>query len=240
MKPADDFERSWRLRFERFGQTHNDDAPISGWSPGGLAARLRHFQRCWTPVPGGRWLDAGCGPGTYTRHLFENGQHVIGVDYSLPSLKKARDRSPGEIPWIVADVQQLPVGKASFDGVLCFGVLQALSQPDRAIEELAAMVRPGGWLWIDALNDWCLLSRWQRWRNQAAHRVRYDSPRHLRHLLERQGLVGVRVDWVPIAPGSRSGLQKVLESPPMPWLLDWVPPLAWGLCHAVVLRARRP
>ena len=177
MKQSEDFERKWRQRFERFGQTHNDDAPISGWSPGGLAARFRHFRQCWKTSVSGDWLDAGCGPGTYTRYLFENGQRVIGVDYSLPSLKKARDRSPGNIHWIVADVQHLPMGKACFDGVLCFGVMQALAQPDGAIAELAAMVRPGGWLWIDAINDWCLLSRWQRWRNpRPAHPLRYDSP----------------------------------------------------------------
>ena len=241
MKQPEDFERKWRQRFERFGQTHSDDAPISGWSPGGLSARFRHFQRSWEATPAGNWLDAGCGPGTYTRYLVEKGQRVIGVDYSLPSLKKARDRSPGSIPWVVADVQKLPVPKASFDGVLCFGVLQALAQPDGAMRRTGRHGAPGGWVWIDALNDWCLPSGWQRWRDpRPAHPVRYDSPRNLKHLMEQQGLVGVRVDWVPIAPGSRAGLQKFLESTPVRGLLRSIPPLAWGLCHAVVLRGRRP
>jgi SAM-dependent methyltransferase len=240
MKPADDFEKTWRRRFERFGQTHDDDAPISGWSRGGLEARFRHFRRVWTSPGRETWLDAGCGPGTYTRYLEENGQRVIGVDYSLPSLCKARDRSPRTIPWVVADVQHLPVGNAAFDGVLCFGVFQALAGPERAIAELASAVRPGGWLWIDALNDWCLLSRWQRLRNpRPAHPLRYDSPRYLRKLLEGHGFRDVSVDWVPIAPGSRALLQQRLESPAAKTFFRFFRPAAWGLCHAVVLRGRR-
>lgn len=239
MKPAEDFERSWRQRFERFGQTHDDDAPISGWSPGGLEARFRHFRQTWTPQGPGVWLDAGCGPGTYSRYLADNHQRVIGVDYSFPSLKKARDRSPQVGAWIAADVQHLPVPKAQFDGVLCFGVLQALSSPDGAVRELAGAVRPGGWLWIDALNDWCFLSRWHRWRNpRPAHPLRYDSPAHLRRLLERAGFTEVVIDWVPIAPGSRARLQRVLESSLVTWLFRWVRPAAWVLCHAVVVRGR--
>ena len=58
--------------------------------------------------------------------------------------------------------------------------------------------------------------------------------------MKHHGLVDVRVDWVPIAPGSRAGMQRFLESRPLRWLLRWVPPMAWGLCHAVVLRGRRP
>jgi SAM-dependent methyltransferase len=237
---AEEFEQSWRRRFERFGQTHQDDAPISGWSPGGLEARFGHFRRTWNAAAGGFWLDAGCGPGTYTRYLVDSGQRVIGVDYSLPSLKKARDRSQAGIPWIVADVQRLPVREAGFDGVLCFGVLQALAGPERAVQELAAAVRPGGWLWIDALNDWCLLSRWQRWKNpHPAHPLRYDSPRRLRQLLERHGFRDVSVDWVPIAPGSRAAWQSRLESPLVERLLRWFRPAAWALCHAVVVRGQR-
>jgi len=235
------FERSWRQRFERFGATKQDDAAISGWSRTGLEARLRQFQRSWTAAPGGLWLDAGCGPGTYSRYLLENRQRVVGLDYSLPSLKKAASRSPATVAWAAADVQRLPFQPLSFDGILCFGVLQALARPDDAVAELASMLRPGAWLWIDALNDWCLLTRWKRWLGRKRiHPMRYDSPARLRALLERHGLRDVALDWVPIAPASWPRLQRFVERPSCRRILRTLSFAGASVSHGFVLRARRP
>jgi len=72
----------------------DDDAGIAGWTTSGLATRFRAFQRAWQRPPRpGMWLDIGCGAGTYTRFLVDEGLDVVGVDYSLPSLQKARERS---------------------------------------------------------------------------------------------------------------------------------------------------
>ena len=63
-----EFEKRWRGRFEDFGAQGDDDASIAGWSSTGLDARRRNFARLWRPGrPGARWLDVGCGAGTYTR-----------------------------------------------------------------------------------------------------------------------------------------------------------------------------
>ena len=68
----DTFETAWRSRFEEFASIRDDDAGIAGWSPAGLDARMRRFTGLWRPSREGlRWLDAGCGAGTYTRYLFE-------------------------------------------------------------------------------------------------------------------------------------------------------------------------
>lgn len=89
------FEAASRTRFEEFASIRDDDAGIAGWSAAGLDARVRRFTGLWRPgAAGKRWLDAGCGAGTYTRHLFEHGDDVVGVDYSLPATRKARMRSP--------------------------------------------------------------------------------------------------------------------------------------------------
>src|SRR5688572_17722623 len=87
------FERAWRKRFEGFAERNDDEAGIAGWTNSGLQTRLRRFAALWrVPTPGQRWLDAGCGAGTYTRLLEEHGLEVVGVDYSLTSLRKARAR----------------------------------------------------------------------------------------------------------------------------------------------------
>src|SRR5262245_298104 len=86
------FEGEWRNRFERFARSHDADHLVSGWSAGGLRRRLAIFekilaqQQCSPPA---RVLDLGCGAGTYVRFLAALGHHVIGLDYSLPSLSRA-------------------------------------------------------------------------------------------------------------------------------------------------------
>ena len=102
MSPGQDigFEEKWRRRFERYAVSSNDDAGIAGWSESGLAARFRQFTRAWRhehreSTPTGQWLDAGCGAGTYTRYLLSQRLNVIAVDYSEPTTRKARTRSPG-------------------------------------------------------------------------------------------------------------------------------------------------
>jgi ubiquinone/menaquinone biosynthesis C-methylase UbiE len=119
------FEAGWRRRFEDYGHSQEDDAGIAGWSDSGLQARVRNFLRFWQPPgSGGTWLDAGCGAGTYSRAMARAGQRVVGLDYSVPSLLKARARSgPATLSWTAGDATQLPFRSASFDGAICFGVL---------------------------------------------------------------------------------------------------------------------
>ena len=89
--PRSTFEEIWRKRFTERGRVYDDDAAIAGWTESGLEVRLRHFQRVWRgDTAGARWLDVGCGAGSYTRYLASQGVAPVGVDYSLPSLQKAR------------------------------------------------------------------------------------------------------------------------------------------------------
>src|SRR5713101_1685742 len=125
------FESGWQRRFRNFAESKDDDAGIAGWSPNGLACRLRNFSRLWRDGdPEGAWLDAGCGAGTYCRFLAAKNLRVLGVDYSLPTLRKAERRGSQGIVWALGDVTRLPVKTGAYSGALCFGVLQALSTSD--------------------------------------------------------------------------------------------------------------
>ncbi|MBN2887556.1 MAG: class I SAM-dependent methyltransferase [Chromatiaceae bacterium] len=243
MSEGSDFERRWRQRFMERGRLFEADAAIAGWSPSGLAARLRNFRALWPgDRPGARWLDIGCGAGSYSRLLHEQGIDTLGLDYSLPSVRKARARSGEGIGWLVADARALPLADACLDGVLCFGVLQALSDPEPVIEEALRVLRPGGELWIDALNLWCLptLARllWLRLGRRAPG-LRHDRPGRLLDLLRQRGALEVRLDWVPILPARWQRWQPWLERPLARALLRRLPGLGALLSHAVLVRARR-
>ena len=240
----DTFETAWRSRFEEFASIRDDDAGIAGWSPAGLDARMRRFTGLWRPSRDGlRWLDAGCGAGTYTRHLFEHGADVIGVDYSVLSIGKARTRSPPAIEYVAADVRHLPFAAGSFDGVLCFGVIQALGESEPAVRELCLLTRPGGELWVDALNRGFVVNSVRivarKLRGRPAH-LRYESPRVLRRILREQGFRDIELFWMPIAPPRWRWLQRFVETRLLQQVLRVVPLLGRLSSHSFIIRATKP
>ncbi|HKO87456.1 MAG TPA: class I SAM-dependent methyltransferase [Burkholderiales bacterium] len=242
--PQPAFEKRWRRRFEEYALRFDDDAGIAGWSPSGLDARLRHFAQAWSgAISNAQWLDVGCGAGSYTRYLMASGVKVLGLDYSYPSLKKARGRKGGEgATWAVGDATRLPVASKSFDGALCFGVLQALSRPDDALRELHDCLKDGGELWVDALNAYCLPTLIQRLRARMRGlpmHLRYDSPWQLARSMRNTGLSEVKLHWVPIVPMRLAKFQPLFESAPLRVLIKFIPFLGALISHAFVLSGRR-
>jgi SAM-dependent methyltransferase len=237
------FEQKWRVRFEEYARLFDDDAGIAGWSATGLDARLRRFLGLWQPAAvGERWLDAGCGAGTYTRILLQHGLDVVGVDYSWPTVQKAATRGLDSV-LAVADVSRLPFRPGVFHGVICFGVTQALSDSRAAVQELGGRVRPGGELWLDALNRWCLVHAYEllrRWVRGHSLHLRYESPRRLRRLLQDAGFDKVRVHWMPILPTRWYGLQGLMETRVVDATLRLVPLLGMLISHAFIVRAEKP
>jgi SAM-dependent methyltransferase len=235
-----DFESRWKSRFERFGTEHSDDAGVAGWSARGLELRVRRFVSIWGGgAAGQQWLDAGCGAGTYTRLLSARGLYALGVDYSFPAVQRAAQRD-SVAEYVVGDATRLPVPDHSMDGVLCFGVTQALSGTEDLVTELARTTRSGGEIWIDALNCWSVVSLWDRLRRRLQGRplhLRYRCPRHLRRQLERSGMETIQLFWLPIAPAWIAGLQVALSSRLGESALKWIPPLGALLSHSFILRA---
>jgi SAM-dependent methyltransferase len=241
-RPA--FEDAWRKRFEEFATLRDDDAGIAGWSSSGLDVRFRHFLRVWEGKAHGKvWLDAGCGAGTYARYLASRGADVVGLDYCLPAAAKARARDTWNCRWAVADVTRLPLKPGGFDGVLCFGVMQALADSAPAVRELVAQVGEGGEVWVDALNGVCLanvLQRVSRWLRGKPVHLRYESPRRMKRLMKDAGLADVRIHWIPILPARLKAFQPLAERALVGALLRHVPGLGALLSHSCMLVGTKP
>jgi SAM-dependent methyltransferase len=99
--------------------------------------------------PGGRVADVGCGPGHVTAYLAARGLGARGLDLSAGMIDIARARAPG-VAFEVASMLDLPVGDIELDGALAWFSVIHLDDADRprAYEELARVVRPGGWLLV--------------------------------------------------------------------------------------------
>jgi ubiquinone/menaquinone biosynthesis C-methylase UbiE len=238
------FEEEWRTRFEEFASVRDDDAGIAGWTATGLDARVRRFLKLWKPDESGpRWLDAGCGAGTYTRILRRQHREVVGVDYSLPTLRRAAARDKEGAVYAVADVTSLPFRGEQFDGVLCLGVTQALAAGEPVLRELARLLKPGGELWIDALNGACLVhvmgSLKRRLRHDPQH-LRYEAPRRLLRSVRDSGFSDARLYWMPIMPARTRRLQRLVESESAAWVLRNLPWIGALVSHGFIVRARKP
>ena len=238
-----DFQKQWRERFETFADSHDNDAGIAGWSPTGLDARFRHFVKRWKiGTNGSVWLDAGCGAGTYSRFMAEHGAKVIGIDYSVPSLIKAKQRSPDIMGWSAGDVTSLPLKDGYFDGVVCFGVTQALTDSAGAAAELLRIVRPNGTIWVDALNAHCLPHIVERLRMKLKNKplnMRYEYPSALCATIEKAGGKNVQLHWLPILPQRWQTMQWLVETPIMNWMFQHVPFFGTLFSHAFVVSANR-
>lgn len=101
--------------------------------------------------PGLRVADIGTGTGILALELAELGLDVIGIDRSEAMLETARQKwaaiagdEAGSVEFRAGDAHELPLESASVDAAFAHMVLHSLEAPERAIQEMARVVRPGG------------------------------------------------------------------------------------------------
>ena len=103
-----------------------------------------------------RLLDAGCGASPLASLFGEKRYKIVGMDYSLEMLKantrtffKSTQRKN---VFFQADIESLPLPRNSFDLIFCLGVLCYLNQDREGLEELYAVLKPGGTLFLSLPN----------------------------------------------------------------------------------------
>jgi SAM-dependent methyltransferase len=198
---SEGLEREWHARYERWATTHTSEHLVSGWSERGLSRRLALVLRSMETAgvkPGGRILDLGAGPGTYTRSLKASGYSCVGLDYSAKVLGVAKNKdSNGD--YIQAEAYNLPLKRGRVDGVICIGVLQSLTSLNLAIAEMRRVLRPGGYLFLDGLNRLFWLHSYRTLKERIAgrdKRMSYYDPFRLRRELGQLGFDNVTINWL--------------------------------------------
>ena len=95
-------------------------------------------------------LEAGSGAGRFTEVLLKYGAEVNSFDYSNAVEANAKNNGDHDnLVLVRADIRKIPFPKASYDFVICLGVLQHTPSPEESIKCLWEMVRPGGALVVD-------------------------------------------------------------------------------------------
>jgi 2-polyprenyl-3-methyl-5-hydroxy-6-metoxy-1,4-benzoquinol methylase len=178
----DAWERTYRTaENERFFEQAYDD----------FVRRIRQ-------QPDSRALDIGCGICANSIRLARRDYIVSAADYSEPILIQARenvlrDQLSDRITIGREDILKLSFPSNYFDLVLCWGVLMHIPDVERAISELTRVVKPGGFVVLEEINQrapearimrtaWSALKRTSRSRKHqratnklAASRVRPSS-----------------------------------------------------------------
>lgn len=176
------------------------------------------------PRLGEQVIDIGCGPGFLTADLgagVGDGGSVLGIDQSDAMLALANRRCAGH-PGIrieSGDAVELKVDDGRFDLVVSTQVLEYVADIDRAVSEIARVLRPGGravllatdWRSVawhssdDARMDRMLLA----WEEHLAHPA---LPRTLGRRLADAGLRVMNIERHSILEGAedRTGYSAML------------------------------
>jgi ubiquinone/menaquinone biosynthesis C-methylase UbiE len=94
--------------------------------------------------------DVGCGSGLVSQDLLALGYDVTGVDISEGMVANAR-KIPG-LKLGIGDVENLPFADASFDNLICLGVISYVPDERKALAELRRVLKPGGRLVLAVRN----------------------------------------------------------------------------------------
>lgn len=117
--------------------------------------RVPEVRRAWADLllplldrRGLRVADLGCGTGTLSLLLAEEGGHLVtGVDFSPEMIRRARAkirRAHPQPDFIVADAADPPLRPRTFDVVLSRHVLWAMPDPAVAMEKWTELLTPTG------------------------------------------------------------------------------------------------
>lgn len=107
-------------------------------------------------------LDVGCGTGVMAPFVLSREAHYQGVDLSANMIAEARKQRfdtgtvAGSAAFTVADVEQMPLPDAHYDVLMALGLLEYFANPQRVVDEISRVVKPGGSIIISVPNVLCV------------------------------------------------------------------------------------
>jgi SAM-dependent methyltransferase len=178
--------------------------------------------------PAARWLEVACGPAAVGRTLARRVGSVHGVDLTPAMIEKAQEEAAreglGNAEFSLGNATALEFEDASFDGAVTRFSLHHIPVPGRVIEEMARVVRPGGWVILsDHMTDED--GEAVAWHEEI-ERLRDPShwacltPRRLRALGEAAGLELDEEQLIPFELGFESWRDRSSGGPGAASLID--------------------
>jgi ubiquinone/menaquinone biosynthesis C-methylase UbiE len=153
-----------------------------------------------SPKQGEIILDAGCGTGIFTLDILSSGSKVIGLDLSLPMLRRAEKKLKGyPFQIVLADMLNLPFPESFFDKVVSVTALEFVEEGKAAVGELFRVTKRGGRIVVATLNSlspWALRRRVEaKERHTLFEKAIFRSPDELRSHAPAAGVVETAIHF---------------------------------------------
>ena len=91
-------------------------------------------------------LECACGTGAITEEIAKKAQMVLATDFAEGMLKRAskKCRKYSNVSFRQEDITDIKSADNSFDKVVAGNVIHLLPEPEKALNELLRVVKPGG------------------------------------------------------------------------------------------------
>lgn len=159
-----------------------DEQPDHGLADPDTRTAWRELLLGVLPAAPARVADLGCGTGSLTRLLADEGYTVDGLDFSSEMIRRARVKV-SEASFVVGDAANPALVPGRYDVVLCRHVLWAMPDPAQAFARWVGLLAPHGTVVL-------IEGRWATGAGLRAEEcesivrgVRHDV--EIRHLLDR-------------------------------------------------------
>jgi ubiquinone/menaquinone biosynthesis C-methylase UbiE len=158
-------------------------------------ARLSELVDSFGLTAGNAVLDVGTGTGAllpFLRHAISNKGWLAAMDFSFKMLQQAAQRHKlADATLLNASIESIPFRSRQFDCVTCFGAFPHFPDKEKALLEMARVLRPGGKLAIAHLKSAEEINQLHGQIGGAVAHDRLPDPEALRLLMEGSGLIDI-------------------------------------------------
>jgi SAM-dependent methyltransferase len=154
-------------------------------------------------------LDLGCWVGFLLAEARERGWRVTGVEPSEFASTYAREQLGLDV--VTHSLLGAALPEASFDAIVLGDVIEHLPRPAEALDRIAALLAPGGVVWLALPDAGSRVARvlGRRWWSVIPTHVQYFTRGSITKLLRRQGFDVLEIRTAPKAFTTRYYLQRI-------------------------------
>jgi SAM-dependent methyltransferase len=140
-------------------------------------------------------IDIGCGEGRFCRMLSREGVAVAGVDPTAALIEEARRRDPSG-DYRLGRAEALDFADASFDLAVSYLALIDIAEAEKAIAEMARVLKSGGFAVIAHINGFTTAGEPDGWRRDLSGRRYYTFDDYLDIRANEVAWKGIRIlNW---------------------------------------------